>query len=51
MLIDENNKQLTSTDFELKKDNMNQEFVNVKNKSFWQDAWTQLRKNRLAVIG
>ncbi|HDP2967214.1 TPA: ABC transporter permease, partial [Staphylococcus aureus] len=39
MLIDENNKQLTSTDFELKKDNMNQEFVNVKNKSFWQDAW------------
>ncbi|SGW43244.1 Oligopeptide transport system permease protein [Staphylococcus argenteus] len=51
MLIDENNKQLTSTDFEFKKDNMNQEFVNVKSKSFWQDAWTQLRKNRLAVIG
>lgn len=51
MPIDENNKQLTSLDFEFKKDNLNQDFVNVKSKSFWQDAWTQLRGNRLAVIG
>lgn len=51
MVIDENKKQLTSTDFEFKKDKINQEFLNVKNKSFWQDGWSQLRKNKLAVIG
>ncbi|HDF4848373.1 TPA: ABC transporter permease [Staphylococcus aureus] len=51
MVIDENKKQLTSTDFEFKKDKINQEFLNVKNKNFWQDGWSQLRKNKLAVIG
>ncbi|HHA6618471.1 hypothetical protein LOR03_13485 [Staphylococcus aureus] len=44
MVIDENKKQLTSTDFEFKKDKINQEFLNVKNKNFWQDGWSQLRK-------
>ncbi|MCJ8110966.1 hypothetical protein [Staphylococcus aureus] len=51
MVIDDNKKQLTSTDFEFKKDKINQEFLNVKNKNFWQDGWSQLRKNKLAVIG
>ncbi|MBO1199343.1 ABC transporter permease [Staphylococcus simiae] len=43
---------IASTDFVMRDLNLDQEpEIQRESKSFWQDAWTQLRRNKLAVIG